>query len=109
MKYQIEISKYTIKIIMNQINNHVVPTLTYSPFVPHAVDIENRIADQIHEIQESNEERKISDGKRIDKIEKDLKELQEEFTRTVQIRCCDGIIGIVLVIVIYVKVFVGFH
>jgi hypothetical protein len=94
---------------MNQINNPVVHTLTCSPFVPHAVDIENRIADQIHEIRESNEERKISDGKRIDKIEKDLKELQEEFTRTLQIRCCDGIIGTVLLIVIYVKVFVGFH
>jgi hypothetical protein len=95
---------------MNQINNPVAHTLTYySPFVPHAVDIENRIADQIHEIRESNEERKISDGKRIDKIEKDLKELQEKFTRTVQIRCCDGIIGTVLLIVIYVKVFVGFH
>lgn len=89
--------------------NPMFPKLEYSTYVPQQVDIENNVQTKIESNFNSNfdnytvEIKKLHD--RMNTQEQKMDKLQDEFYSTIKIRCCDGIIGIVLIIVIYVKVY----
>lgn len=90
---------------MPSVHNPIIP-LTYSTYVPQQVDIENNVYNHILENikQDFNTELKLYDV-RLKTMEERIEKIKEEFNTTIKIRFCDGIIGIVLMVVIYVKVY----
>jgi hypothetical protein len=83
---------------MSTVQNPIIP-LTYSTYVPQQVDIENNVYNHILET-----ELKLYDV-RLKTMEERIEKIKEEFNTTIKIRFCDGIIGTVLLVVIYVKVY----
>ena len=94
---------------MSTVHNPIIP-LTYSTYVPQQVDIENNVYNHILETElKQYDVRLKTDLKQYDvrlkTMEKSFEKIKEEFNTTIKIRFCDGIIGIVLMVVIYVKVY----
>lgn len=71
--------------------------LEYSPYIPQSVDIENNVSELDEKISQLD--------KRIITLNEHLTKMQEQFDTNVKFRCSDSIVGIVLFIVIYVKVY----
>jgi len=91
-----------------QLVDTIIPsTLVYSPFIPHNQDTENRFGVLIHDMTDIKLNIKNLHV-RLNTIDEKFEKIKEEFYKTIKIRLCDGLIGIILCIVIYVKVFVGF-
>lgn len=77
----------------------------YTPYIPESVDIENNIKNHVM-VSESKSDEKISQlDKRIITMNERLTKMQEEFDINIKFKSCDCIVGIVLFIVIYVKVY----
>ena len=79
--------------------------LAYTPYIPESVDIENNIKKDVMVSVNELDEKINQLDKRLTTMNELITKMQEQFDTTIKIRCCDGIIGIVLVIVIYVKVY----
>lgn len=90
---------------MSTVQNPIIP-LTYSTYVPQQIDIENNVYNHILEnIQrEFDAELKLYDV-RLKTMEERIEKIKDEFNATIKIRVCDGIVGIILMVVIYVKVY----
>ena len=87
------------------IQNPMTQILAYTPYIPESVDIENNIKNHVM-VSVSELDEKISQlDKRITTMNERLTKMQEQFDSNIKFRCCDCIIGIVLFIVIYVKVY----
>ena len=79
--------------------------LAYTPYIPESVDIESNIKNHVT-VSESKLDEKISQlDKRIITMNERLTKMQEEFNTTIKFKSCDCIVGVVLFIVIYVKVY----
>jgi hypothetical protein len=83
-----------------------IQTLQYSPYIYNPLqDIENQYKENMQDI-----EKKISDlhttiNENNKLHNKKIEKLQKDFNENIKIRLADGIVGIVLFIIIYVKVF----
>lgn len=79
--------------------------LEYSPYIPQSVDIESNIKNHVM-VSESKSDEKINQlDKKIVTMNEHLTKMQEQFDTHIKFRCSDSIVGIVLFIVIYVKVY----
>jgi len=89
------------------------PILTYTPYVPYQSDIENNITEKIkqdlrYEFQE--EMQNALDelySKKMKNWQEQFEKIKKEFYETIKFRLCDSVIGIILFVIIYVKVFTG--
>ena len=89
--------------------NPMMPKLEYSTYIPQQVDIENNIQQNIQnslttERDHFNEEVKILKNK-MNSLDRKMEELETNFYSNIKCRLCDSLVGIVLFIVIYVKVY----
>ena len=88
--------------------NQTMP-LEYSMYIPQQVDIENNIQQNIQnslttERDHFNEEVKVLKN-RMKSLNEKMEQLEASFYSNIKCRLCDSLIGIVLFIVIYVKVY----
>jgi hypothetical protein len=91
-----------------QLVDTIIPsTLVYSPFIPHNQDTENRFGVLIDDMTDIKLNI-INLHVRLNTIDEKIEKLKKEFYETIKYRLCDCCINIVLLIVIYIKVFVGF-
>lgn len=89
------------------IQNQMTQNLEYSPYIPQSVDIENNIKNDVM-VSVSELDEKISQlDKRIITLNERFTKMQEQFDTNIKFRCSDSIVGIVLFIVIYVKVYMS--
>ena len=89
--------------------NPMMPKLEYSTYIPQQADIENNIQQNIQnslttERDHFNEEVKILKNK-MNSLDRKMEELETNFYSNIKCRLCDSLVGIVLFIVIYVKVY----
>ena len=91
-----------------QLVDTIIPsTHVYSPFIQHNQDIENRFGAFIHDMTDIKLNI-INLHVRLNTIDEKIEKLKKEFYESIKYRLCDCSINVVLLIVIYVKVFVGF-
>jgi hypothetical protein len=81
------------------------PIFTYSTYIPQQTDIENNVKNSIiSDFQQLKGEFEQLKGE-FEKLMDRMKKLEQNFENTIAIRFVDGIIGTVLIIIIYVKVY----
>jgi len=83
--------------------------MEYSTYIPQQSDIENNVQQNIqnsltNERNHFNEEVKILKNK-MNSLDKRMEEIEVSFYSNIKCRLCDSLVGIVLFIVIYVKVY----
>ncbi len=79
--------------------------LAYTPYIPESVDIENNIKKDVMVSVNELDEKINQLDKRLTTMNELITKMQEQFDTTIKFRCSDSIVGIVLFIVIYVKVY----
>jgi hypothetical protein len=89
--------------------NQIIPKLEYSTYIPQQADIENNIQQNIQisltsERNNFNEEVKILKN-RMNSLDKKMEEIEKNFYSNIKCRLLDSVLGIVLFIIIYVKVY----
>jgi hypothetical protein len=83
--------------------------LEYSTYIPQQADIENNIQQNIKdslttERNHFDEEVKILKN-RMNSMDRKMEEIEANFYSNIKCRLCDSLVGIVLFIIIYVKVY----
>lgn len=101
--HDIEMGIHTIVTEVHNPINHST-TLVYSPFVPD-IEIDSKVGDLINTMNGMQKEQ----TNRLNHIEEKLEKLQNDFYVTITYRLSDCCISVILWVVIYVKVFVGFN
>ena len=89
--------------------NPMMPKLEYSTYIPQQVDIENNIQKNIQnsldtEREHFNEEVKILKN-RMNSLDGRMEKMEKSFNINIKFRLSDSLVGIVLFIIIYVKVY----
>ena len=89
--------------------NPMMPKLEYSTYIPQQVDIENNIQKNIQnsldtEREHFNEEVKVLKN-RMNSLDGRMEKMEKSFNINIKFRLSDSLVGIVLFIIIYVKVY----
>ena len=89
--------------------NPMMPKLEYSTYIPQQLDIENNIQKNIQnsldtEREHFNEEVKVLKN-RMNSLDGRMEKMEKSFNINIKFRLSDSLVGIVLFIIIYVKVY----
>jgi TolA-binding protein len=87
------------------IQHPMTQILAYTPYIPESVDIENNIKKDVMVSVNELDEKINQLDKRITTMNERITKMQEQFNTTIKFKSCDCIVGVVLFIVIYVKVY----